>query len=98
MAIEMHNAYYGSGEETRALFNDLKIQSDDNFLEHLNKYNCLMLNMLEFLSSTRTLEEMFSRITRLAVKDVKEEFPNVILSDEKDIVQIIRETYQQTWC
>ncbi|MCL1913737.1 MAG: AAA family ATPase [Eubacteriaceae bacterium] len=96
MAIEMLSAYYGCGEETRALFDSLKIHNDESFLEHLNKYNCLMLNMQNFLSSTTNIAEMLSRIVRLIVKDIKKEYPFVILADETDILQIMSETYEQT--
>ncbi|MCL1915072.1 MAG: ATP-binding protein [Eubacteriaceae bacterium] len=96
MAIEMLSAYYGCGEETGELFKSLKIQNNDSFPEHLNKYNCLMLNMQDFLSSTTTIVEMLSRIVKLIVKDIKKEYPYVILADETDILQIMSETYEQT--
>lgn len=45
---EMLCAYYTSGDDTKSLFDNLKISKDKTFLEYLNKFNVLYLNPMDF--------------------------------------------------
>jgi len=49
MALEMLDAYYGRGYDSRELFAGLKIENDSSFEEHLNRYDVIYLNMQQFL-------------------------------------------------
>lgn len=44
MALEMLDAYYGRGYDSRELFAGLKIENDSSFEEHLNRYDVIYLN------------------------------------------------------
>ena len=44
MALEMLDAYYGRGYDSRELFAGLKIENDSSFEEHLNRYDEINLN------------------------------------------------------
>ena len=50
VAANMLTAYYSKGCESKELFHGLKISEDDNFEQHLNRYDVIFLNMQEFLS------------------------------------------------
>lgn len=50
MTLEMLAAYYSCGCDSVDLFKGCKIESDDNFREHLNRYDVIFLNMQQFLS------------------------------------------------
>lgn len=52
MALQMLAAYYGSGYDSRELFAGLKIESNESFPEHLNRYDVIYLNMQQFLIET----------------------------------------------
>ena len=57
MAMDMLSAYYNCGEDTSALFENLKISSAESYREHLNKYDVIKINMQVFLSMTNSVEE-----------------------------------------
>jgi hypothetical protein len=44
-------AYYDRTCDSRALFSDLKIASDETFEKHLNKYDVIFLDMTIFINS-----------------------------------------------
>ena len=49
MALKMLADYYSSGCDSRELFAGLKIGSDETFMQHLNQYDVIYLNMQQFL-------------------------------------------------
>ena len=48
MAANMLAAYYGSSEDTSALFASLEISQCTGYREHLNQYDVLKINMQDF--------------------------------------------------
>lgn len=50
MAANMLSAYYDRDCDTREFFDKLKISQSEGYLEHLNQYDVLKINMQEFLS------------------------------------------------
>lgn len=48
MAADMLTAYYSKGCDSRELFSSLEIAKDENFEEHLNKYDTIFLNSRNF--------------------------------------------------
>ena len=48
MAANMLAAYYGRNADSRKQFENLKIGKDVSFMEHLNQYNVIFLNMQDF--------------------------------------------------
>ena len=43
-------------------FSSLEIAKDENFEEHLNKYDTIFLNMQEFLSRSSNVKELLERV------------------------------------
>ena len=50
MAAKMLNAYYDQSCDSHSLFADLKIASDKNFEQHLNKYPVIFLDLSDFVT------------------------------------------------
>ncbi|MFR7954260.1 MAG: AAA family ATPase [Ruminococcus sp.] len=65
MAADMLTAYYSKGCDSRELVSSLEIAKDENFEEHLNKYDTIFLNMQEFLSRSSV---MLTRIDRTEIR------------------------------
>ncbi|MDE7423287.1 MAG: ATP-binding protein [Lachnospiraceae bacterium] len=49
MALKMLVAYYGCDSDSADLFKGYKIEEEDSYKEHLNKYDVIFLNMQQFL-------------------------------------------------
>lgn len=50
MAANMLTAYYSRGCDSKAMFSKLKIAKTDSFEKHLNKYNVIHINMVNFMN------------------------------------------------
>ena len=81
MAADMLAAYYSCGEDTSAMFEDLKIAKAESFKEHLNRYDVIKLNMQEFLSTTNSVEEMLKSLQKRLLKDLKYVYPDFVDED-----------------
>ena len=81
MAADMLTAYYACGEDTSALFANLKIASAESYREHLNQYDVIKINMQEFLSATNSVEEMLKSLQKRLLKDLKYMYPDFVDED-----------------
>ena len=88
MAVNMLAAYYSKGCDSKELFSDKKIADCESYEKHRNKYHVLYLNMQEFLSKSKSVEEMFSIISRLFVKEAKKELKDEICAMNEYIMRI----------
>ena len=70
-------AYYSKGADSSSLFDSLKISQSSTYMEHLNRYNVIYLNMQDFLSLSQTTEQLIRRITEFVMVELKQEFPDV---------------------
>ena len=58
MAANMLVAYYSRGCESNELFDKLKIAKKPDYYEHLNKYNVIHINMIDFLSRADSIDAL----------------------------------------
>ena len=72
MAANMLSAYYTCDEDTRYLFDNLKIASNNSYLDHLNKHMVLQLNMQSFLSENNSVEEMLMDLQQEVIAELEE--------------------------
>lgn len=78
MVLKMLAAYYGKSEDSSHLFRGLKITDTESYRKHLNKYDVIVLNMQEFLSRSGSIDEMFSKIQRFLMIELKREYPGIL--------------------
>ena len=62
MAANMLTAYYSKGCDSRELFSPYKISESDSFEKHLNKYNVIHINMVEYLTEAKSIENLIKYI------------------------------------
>ena len=94
MAADMLAAYYDSGEDTTELFAGLAVSQSATYREHLNQYDVIKINMQEFLSATRGVEEMLSMLQRRVLAELKRKYPQYI--EEEQLVFVMQDVYAQT--
>ena len=58
MAANMLVAYYSKGCDSKEMFSKYKISSAPTFEKHLNKYNVIHINMVNFLGESKNINEM----------------------------------------
>ena len=89
MAANMLAAYYGSSEDTSALFASQEISQCAGYRDHLNQYDVLKINMQDFLSESQSIEDMLAHLTACLIRDLKNGFPQIDFSYAKSLVSII---------
>ncbi|MBQ7931545.1 MAG: AAA family ATPase, partial [Clostridia bacterium] len=97
MAMDMLSAYYNCGEDTSALFENLKIASAESYREHLNKYHVIKINMQEFLSATDSVEAMLAMLKKYISLDLFDQYEETVrFRDEKNFTQVMKDVYAKT--
>ena len=94
MAADMLTAYYACGEDTSALFANLKIALAESYREHLNQYDVIKINMQEFLSATNSVDEMLKSLQKRLLKDLKGVYPDLV--DEDSLIWSMKDIFAKT--
>ena len=68
MTANMLTAYYSRGCDSREMFSELKIAKSAGFEKHLNKYNVIHINMVNFLSESKDMNELIDFVSDTADK------------------------------
>lgn len=96
MAANMLSAYYGSGEDTSGQFDNLKIAKAESYRVHLNKFDVIKINVQEFLSGTKSVEEMLDRLQKYISAELRAYNRTAFYIDEDSFVQVMRDVYAAT--
>jgi len=62
ITANMLTTYYSRGCNSKELFSNLKIVKTESFEKHLNKYNVIHINMVNFLNESQNMDEMIAEI------------------------------------
>ena len=94
--LNMLSAYYSSGCDSKNLFDHLAISKDESYLEHLNKYNVIYVNMQDFLSNSKSIDGMLSLITKRLLKDFRKDYPNIEIDANDGLPFVLSDVYDET--
>ena len=94
MAANMLSAYYDRDCDTREFFDKLKISQSEGYLEHLNQYDVLKINMQDFLSGTHSMDEMLEQLQKQVMKDLKIRYPEYVKED--NLIFVMRNIFSNT--
>ncbi len=95
MAVAMIGAYYDRTVEASS-FDGLKIAGDSSFPVHQGQYDVLRINMQEFLSRAKSMEEMLARLTKKIGVDLKRAYPDTEFFDENSLSDMLEDVYGET--
>ena len=93
MAAKMLVAYYGHRLEADDLFIDLKIAKESSYAVHKNKYNVLMLNIIDFLDADTPVKEAIKKLKKKIVREIVDEYPQINFFDTDDFVETLNDAY-----
>ena len=96
ITAEMLTAYYSRGCDSGEMFSNLKIAKDDSFEKHLNKYNVILINMVEFLTDSHNMDEMLEFIQEDLIYELKKEFQDVSYPKRQTLTKVISSIFEQT--
>ena len=93
MAANMLTAYYSRGCDSGELFSSYKIAKADSFEKHLNQYNVIHINMVDFLSEANNIEEMIAEIQKAILFELTNEFSDVRFYDDKKLARSLKDIF-----
>ena len=88
-------AYYSRGCESAELFRGLKIESDKSFLEHLNRYDVICLNMQQFLIRARD-QEVTAYVERAVIEELREAYGDLFPERISILSEALERIYVRT--
>jgi len=96
MVAEMLAAYYGMDEDAHEIFKNLAIANHESYEKHLNQYYVIMVNMQEFLSQSKTIEEMLNNFQLEIIEELISKFPEVEYKKRTSITHVMKDIFQKT--
>ena len=93
MAANMLTAYYSRGCDSREMFSKYKIANADSFEKHLNKYNVIHINMVDFLSEASNIDEMIAEIQKAILFELTDEFSDVRFYDDTKLARSLKDIF-----
>lgn len=98
MAAAMLAAYYGRECDSKELFSSFEIAESKDFERYLNRYNTIFLNMQEFLSQSKNMDEMLDLLRRSVLWDLLEKYPDFRYFDSTNLSRTMQDIYYHTKC
>ncbi len=95
MAAEMLTAYYSCGCDSKEIFSRLKIAEAESFEKHLNRYNVIHINMVNFLERSESIDDMLDYLKKRLLHEIKKENGDVDCFDWNDLVSVLDEVFQE---
>ncbi len=99
MAADMLCAYYGKNAESRELFEGCKISKETNENEpwdrYLGKYDVIRLVMTDFFKRGNSVEACIKRMSKLVLRELIKEYPDVDYFDKEDLIQSMQDCYAE---
>lgn len=95
MTANMLVAYYGRNADSKKQFENLKIGKDVSFMEHLNQYNVIFLNMQDFFSRTHDVNKMKMLLEKCLLRDLLRAYPDVDYLDDADLIGTLQDIYAE---
>ena len=92
--LGMLAAYYSKGCDSRELFDGLAVSKDESYLNHLNKYNVIYLNMQQFLSESHDIGKMLDLLSKSIMYDLEDNYEDFKFRYEMGLVYNLERLYQ----
>ena len=96
IAANMLMAYYSLGCDSKEMFGKLKISNADSFEKHLNQYNVIHINMVNFLSESKNMDEMIKFIEEDLIDELQNDYPDIKYPKRLNLIKIIAAIFSQT--
>lgn len=95
MALKMLAAYYSCAYDSRELFEGLKIAEDPGFLENLNRYDVIFLNMQQFVIRARE-QGVTEYLEQAVLEDIGEIYGDLFPKDTTILAEALERIYAKS--
>lgn len=95
MAANMLTAYYSRGCDSKKMFQNLKIAKSADFEKYLNQYNVIHLNMRNYLTESKTVQQLIQFIEEDLLDELEQEFSELRMPRRKTLVKVLEQAFAQ---
>ncbi len=95
MTLAMLAAYYSCGCESAELFQGFEIAHDEGFLEHLNRYDVIYLNMQQFLIGAKA-QDVTEYLEQVVIADIRKVYGTLFSEQETMLATVLEHIYCET--
>jgi len=96
MAMNMLAAYYDRSCDSKELFAHFNIAKDKSYEQHRNQYYVIRLNMQEFMSEEKDIEEMLGLLKKSVLWELLQSFREINCFDKTNLSRTMADIYQNT--
>lgn len=86
-------SFFSKGEDSRALFDGLKISEFEGYGSGINQHNVIHIQLNETPADCRSWKRYISRICDRLLRDLKRAYPQIEYGPEEAIAQIKKKKY-----
>ncbi len=95
MTLKMLAAYYSSNGNSADLFKGLKIEHDETFQKHLNRYDVIYLNMQQFLIRAKN-QEVTQYLEQAVIEELREQYGDYFPERVTILSEALEKIYDKT--
>ena len=95
-AADMIAAYYSKGCDSKELFDELLISKEDDYSKHLNKYNVIWLNIVNYHDEASDITELLSFVEEDVTEELLKEYSNLSYPKRISFTKILETIYNET--
>ncbi len=96
MAIKMLSAYYNADSDSDELFKNFAIAQAESYKKHMNQYDVIRINMTEFLSDTKSVDEMIALIEESILWELLKRYSDIRFFNSKSLNRTMADIYQSS--
>lgn len=89
-------AYYTSGDDSKSLFDGLRISKDKSYLSYLNKFNVLYLNPMDFVGQIDNKGNPIEAMISSAIDEIKSVYKDIEVRWKDNLYEYIKCVYNKT--
>lgn len=95
MTLNMLAAYYSCGCDSAELFKGYKIEQEESFREHLNRYDVIYLNMQRFLIRAKN-QKVTEYLEQVVIQEIREKYSDLFSEKETALAVVLERIYVKT--
>ena len=88
-------AFFSKSKAADDIFAGCKIAENTEYDQYKNQYSVIHISFNDLPKRCNSYEKYIERIERRLVKDIRKEYPNVEISEEDAVWDILNEVYAQ---
>ena len=92
---EMLSAYYSKAQDSKEIFDNLKISKVDSYGEHLNKYNVITISFNKLPLNIKTYDDYIGAVEKTLIEDIKGNYPTLEVKDYYNISDMLFATEEK---